>query len=340
MRIKKFMAKDGGQVFSIDMMFAFIIITVIIGVSANAMDMVSYRMQDYSSRFSLERVTTDAADILIKTPGSPENWDKCNYSYDMVPGLAQIDVKCGKTVPNTLSLSKVSKLGYEYRGLMNGKIFPPEVNSSMVIYPVNTALIPMVIWNDTLPVDASEIAVANRTVLCDFLSANVIIGTNTHGNPAYSVETGFDWEICPHVNLTGDLGHQQPISNGTGTPGWVCHHFNITFEDLQIYDFYILTDPEQLSDNSARWIIDRPENMTKEQQRFVNSPILINDRILQTLGTDTRAVLWFHIFTAGDPKKAFKAYIISVRKGTPLEQVDLDYLNPQPCFFVLKVWYN
>lgn len=339
MKVKKLVDGDDGQVFSIDMMFAFIIITVIIGVSANAMDMVSYRMQDYSSRFSIERVTTDAADILIKTPGSPEDWEKCRYQYDMVPGLAEIDVKNDRTVPNTLSLTKISKLGYRYPDLMNEKILPKRVNSSMIIYPANTALLPMVIWNDTLPADASEIAVANRTVLCDFLSANVVISMNTHGNPAHPAETGFGWEICPHVNLTGNLGHQQPILNDTGTPGWACHHFNVTIEDLQVYDFYVITDPEELSDNSARWIIDRPGNMTNDQQQFSDRPILVNDEILQVLGTETEATLWFHVFKCGNPKKIFDAYIVSVQKGIPPDQVKLSYLNPQPCFFVLKVWF-
>ena len=65
-----------GQAFSLDVMMALVIITVIIGVSANAMDMVSYKAQDYSSRFSLERATVDAADILIKSPGSPDEWEK------------------------------------------------------------------------------------------------------------------------------------------------------------------------------------------------------------------------------------------------------------------------
>jgi len=339
MKFKKLISCGDGQVFSIDMMFAFIIITVIIGVSANAMDLVSYRMQDYSSRFSLERVTTDAADMLIKTPGNPENWDKCRYSHDMVPGLAEIDVKTGKTVPNTLSISKISRLGQEYSNLTYGKIFPPGTNSSMVIYPVNTALPPLVIWNDTLPTNASEIAVANRTVLCDFLSVNVVISTDSHGNTGYTSGIGFDWEICPHANLTGNLEHQKPILNGTGTPGWACHHFNITTEDLQIYDFYVLTDPEKLSDDSARWIIDRPENMTNDQQQFTDMPIIVNEKISQVLGNETEAVLWFHVYKSGDPKKPFDAYIVSVRKGTPLDQVKLSYLNPQPCFFVLKVWF-
>lgn len=46
------------MVFSIDLMLALIIITVLLGVSADAMDIVGWKIQDYSYTNSLERITT------------------------------------------------------------------------------------------------------------------------------------------------------------------------------------------------------------------------------------------------------------------------------------------
>ncbi|MGZ7118900.1 MAG: hypothetical protein ACXVH2_04265, partial [Methanobacterium sp.] len=71
----KFKDDEVGQAFTLDVMLALIIITVIMGISADAMDMASYKTSDFSARFTLERVTNDAADMLIKTPGSPDNWE-------------------------------------------------------------------------------------------------------------------------------------------------------------------------------------------------------------------------------------------------------------------------
>ncbi len=328
-----------GQAFSLDVMLALIIITVIIGVSADAMDITSYKMREYSARFSLERTTTDAADILIKTSGSPDNWEIYNLSFltDVTPGLAKINITTGRTVPNTLAFRKIDKLSRYYDDLMYGTFLPIGSNSSMIIYPINPNLEPITILNKTPSTNISDIAVANRTVLCEYMHLRVVIDLNVHRNPAWPVEPGFEWEICPHINLTGNLKHEQPDLQ-VGKAGWACHHFNITRWDLDKYDFYVITDPANIGDNSARWIIDRPENPTDDRHKFDETPYLANDIIASVLGTDEAAELWFHVLTAGDPKRVFDAYLVSVPKGTPQDQVQLEYLNPQPCFFVLRVW--
>ncbi len=69
-----------GQVFTIDVMFALFLITVLIGLSANAMDNAGYKILEYSSEQSLQRIAGDTADVLIKTPGTPENWEEGNPS--------------------------------------------------------------------------------------------------------------------------------------------------------------------------------------------------------------------------------------------------------------------
>ncbi len=347
MRKRDFNNDDKGQAFSLDVMMALIIITVIIGVSANAMDMVSYKAQDYSARHSLERVTTDAADILIKSSGSPDEWEKYYYSSSMTPGLAKKDILSGRTIPNTLTFRKINKLASRYDEMMPGKVLPDGVNSAMYIYPANSSLSVININNKTVPANATEVAVANRTVLCDFMYVNIVIGMNAHRNPAFPLEPGYDWENCTHkdpaATAQGVKIHLQPVIEMApiGKPGWACHHFNVTKEDLNTTDFYIITDPRDVGDNSPKWLIDRPEAMSDDGHDFGpgSAPILINSYIASALGTDDEAVLWLHIYTPGDPKRVFDGYIISVPKGTPQDQVDLNYLNPQPAFFVLKTWY-
>ncbi|MBM4241450.1 MAG: hypothetical protein FJ150_07320 [Euryarchaeota archaeon] len=339
MRRKEFVDDEIALAFSTDAMLAIVIITVILGISADAMDIASYRLQDYSSRFSLERITTDAADILIKTPGSPEDWDQCYFCSYMTPGLAKINPTTGTTIPNTISFEKVTMLKNRYSELVCGRIIPSGANSSMIIYPINSTLNPIIIRDDVMKSDVSEIAVSNRTVLCDFMFTTVVIAMNTHGNPSNPTENGSQGEVCPHINFTGNLKHQQPDINGGGKPGWVCHHFKITQENLNSTDFYVITDPSPLKDSSARWIIDRTENITDDKQRFSSTPVIVNDKLSQVLGADNQAILWFHVFTSGNPQKLYDAYIVGVPKGSLIEQVRLEYLNPQPCFFVLKVCF-
>ena len=326
---RSFKNDNRAQIFSLDVMMALIIITVVLGISADAMDMVSYKTQDYSSRISLERTTTDAADMLIKSPGSPDKWEDYEFSVDTVPGLAKKE-EYG-TIPNTLSFVKILKLKGSYNQLMYGNVLPYGVNSSMVIYPLDPSLSPITVMNNTVPEIASEVAVANRTVLCDFMHISAVVKMRGHKNQQWPGEPGLEGEVCPQIN------HNKHDSK-TGGLEWACHYFNVTAGDLNSTDFYVITDPPSVTD-SARWGIDRADAQVDCNEKFSNGPILVNNKITASIGNDTKAVLWFHILTKEDSKDSFDGYIIGVPKGMPLNQVKLDYLGPQLCFFVLKVWY-
>lgn len=328
---RRFREDEKGQAFTIDVMVAFIIIVVIMGVSADAMDLVSYKAQDYSSRFSLDRITTNTADILIKSPGSPDKWEKYGFGPQVTPGLAKTDFETNKIIPNTLSREKIARLQKNYDEFMYGKVLPNGVNSSLKIYPVNNKLKTIIIEDNMPSANAAEIAVANRTVLCDFMYLNVVVGMNMHYNPSKQTEQSNIGEVCPHSD------HKQPDFEN-GKPGWKCQYFNISMDDLNITDFYLLTDPCIVT-NSAKWGIDRADLQVECRENFVNGPININNKIESVMGNDTKAVLWFHILTRGNPNESFNAYIVGVPKGTAPGQVNIDYLNPQPCYFVFQVWY-
>ena len=323
MRKKDFKKDNKAQIFSLDVLLALIIITVILGISADAMDRVSYKAQDYSSRLSLEGITTDAADMLIKSSGSPDEWEDYRIKGDTVPGLAKKEA--GRTFPNTLSFIKILKLKDNYAPLMYGSVLPYGVNSSMAIYPIDPSLSPIIIMDDTVPEGASEVAVANRTVLCDFMHISAVIKIKGHKDQPWSENQKF--EVCP----------QRDHNSKTGASGWACHHFNVTSGDLNSTDFYVITDPSYVAD-SARWGIDRADAEGNCNEKFSNVPVLVNDKIATAMRNDTNAVLWFHILN-GNSRDSFDSYVIGVPRGTPLDDVKLNYLGPQPCFFVLKVWY-
>jgi len=313
---RNFILDKQGQAFTLDVMLALVIIILILGISADAIDTASYKSTDYAARFSLERVTTDAADMLIKTPGSPDNWES-GITLLTTPGLAQVDSRTGKVTSNTLSMGKIIALRNKYNSLIYGRVLPHGVNSSLMIYPADPALSPIEIKRN-VPVNALEVAVANRTVTFDFLDVKAVIYRNHSG------------AICPNLN------HQNP---GDGSR-WVCQYFNVISSELNSTDFYVITVPANIGDNSS-WIIDRPEKASVNNgtgQAFSSTPINVTGQISSLLGSDNKGVLWFHVRTPGGIDRNFDAYIVSVPKGTPLSHVSFNP-NPEPWFFVLRVWY-
>lgn len=114
-----------GQVFTLDMLFALILVTLIIGCSGQAFELASERARSYSTRYSLERVVNDAADVLIKTLGEPENWEK-NAETLEIPGFAEEDR--GDPVQNTISVMKFGQL----RRLTNRDNWADPINADAV----------------------------------------------------------------------------------------------------------------------------------------------------------------------------------------------------------------
>lgn len=325
--IKKIFKDKKGMVFSIDVMMALILITITIGISANALDIVNFKITDYSAGKSLDRIAVDSAEILINTPGS-SNWEESNNTLFITPGLAEDD-NGSKNSTNILSIKKISQLKNNYYPLMSN-ILPRDGHSSLIIYPTQNNMNPIEVNNETPIQSKSDIAVVNRTVLVKFTDYKIlaIICNHSMNNSENSSE------LCPHYNLNNYTKHIKPDYN-TKTPGWNCKYFKITQEDLNTTDFYIMTEPSVLTDISAKWELDCPDYINEELENFDHSPQLINDKIQKVLGEDREALMWVHVFSSVD---SFDTYIIGVPKGTSPEVVRIEYLNPQPCFFVLKVW--
>ncbi|MCE5214010.1 MAG: hypothetical protein LLF83_04745 [Methanobacterium sp.] len=331
--IKKFFKDINGMIFSIDVMMALILITIIIGMSANALDIVNFKITDYSAGKSLDRIAIEATEILINTPGS-SNWEESNNTLFVTPGLAE-DNNDSKNSTNTLNINKISQLKNNYYPLMSNML-PRGGHSSLIIYPTDSTIGPIEINNETPIQSKSDIAVVNRSVLIKFNEFKILacIYCANHTNTDHSENSS---EQCPHYNLKNIKKHIKPDYNNK-TPGWSCKYFKVTQEDLNTTDFYLMTEPSFSTDISAKWELDRPDHINEELENFKPSPQLINDKIRNILGEDQEALVWIHVFSSGDAIDSFNTYVIGVPKGTSSEEVRIEYLNPQPCFFVLKLW--
>ena len=321
-------------VFSIDLMLALVIITVVLGLSADAMDITGSKMEDYAYGNSLERITKASADMLIKTPGSPENWDELNDLSGVTPGLADVNSSNSKTHSNVMSISKINRLTKSYDKLMAGRVIPIYCKSTLAIYPVDTSLEPLYV-NMAQNYSSTEVMVENRTVLCNYFNTSIMIFINAVDNSRLSEKKQLGDE-CPHFGANGN-SHLK-VDYGNRKSGWVCYHFRITQQMLNSTDFYVMTDPNCVEDQAAVWMIDRSENRTENIQLFRNTPIQVNGIIKEIMGNNSTAVLWLHVYSSGNPDKTFNTYLAGFPKGTSCEKVKIQYLNPQPCYFVLKVW--
>ncbi|KXB00101.1 hypothetical protein AKJ48_03300 [candidate division MSBL1 archaeon SCGC-AAA261O19] len=100
--------KERGQVFTLDMLFALVLVGAFISVSGQAYELTTGQTRSYSTRYSLERTANDAADTLVKSLGTPDNWEDNLESLE-TPGLAKADAN-NNPVQNEIDIRKLANL--------------------------------------------------------------------------------------------------------------------------------------------------------------------------------------------------------------------------------------
>lgn len=99
--------KNKGQVFTTDMIFALILVAALLSISTQVYGIASEGVRSHSTRYSLERMTNDVADVLVKTAGDPIDW-KINPNLETL-GLAKVGRE-NKAIPNYLDEDKIVRL--------------------------------------------------------------------------------------------------------------------------------------------------------------------------------------------------------------------------------------
>lgn len=117
--------KERGQIFTLDMFFALTLMVLVVSYSGLALEQARRQAEEYSLRYSLERTANDAADVLVKTLGKPENWGE-NAEMLETPGFAEENEE--NPVPNTISIMKFG----QFRRLTNSDNWVAPVNASAV----------------------------------------------------------------------------------------------------------------------------------------------------------------------------------------------------------------
>ncbi|KXA91245.1 hypothetical protein AKJ57_01895 [candidate division MSBL1 archaeon SCGC-AAA259A05] len=125
------MRRDG-QVFTFDMILALILIMLIVTTSGLAISMARKHASSYVSRYSLERTASDAADVLVKSPGKPANWEGDVESLK-TPGFAKNGEKPSGATPNFIDKEKFTQMKRLTRD-KNWDPSQPEIQAIMKLF--------------------------------------------------------------------------------------------------------------------------------------------------------------------------------------------------------------
>lgn len=311
-----------GYIFSLDVFFSILIIVLILGISANAMDITGNKILDFNSEQTYERIANDMCDVLLKTSGSPSDWERMTTLVGATPGLKDDG---NGTAMNKVSMKKINSLKSNPK-LLN-RIMPEGFNCSIMLYSIDSAL-PNISIIDGNPQNASEVYTVNRTVSYSY-DSYVVYSTIKKDN---YFDNSDDYS-CPHSTLYDQ--HQKPDFDRS-KPGWICTEFKVPKQDLNRTDFYLLTDPPVLLDNNASWLIDKPSNTNETPKKFSNGPLNINS-IIKGLSADDGVII-FHVYTSGKETSLFDVYLVGVPVGSSINSVKLNYFGIKQGYFILKMW--
>ncbi len=150
------------QLLTLDLLLALVPLTIILGLSASAMGGVINQLQEFTLFYSLQRQTSDALDVMVKTPGVPSSWN--STTSPSTPGLAVYI--CGETKPNFLDLEKVEALDVNTLSIL----FPASTNAQLEVLDLSSNItLKTVTYNvtGTSLEEASQVFVAKRVVGID-----------------------------------------------------------------------------------------------------------------------------------------------------------------------------
>lgn len=147
------------QLFTLDLLLALIPLTIVLGVSANAIGGVVTQVQEYAVGYSIQRATNDAADALAKTPGVPLDWNSTNPPT--VPGIAYYDPAKNYMVPILIDETKMAILNVTHVGQLLGNRYP---YYNLTIRGLENVTVNVTVCNGT-KTNVTDLAVVERNLL-------------------------------------------------------------------------------------------------------------------------------------------------------------------------------
>ncbi len=281
---------------TIELAIVLVMIVLIVGVMLTAVENAGEKIITAEERENMEVLATEVCDNLINNPGSPDNWFEIIKG---MPGLAIVN-EDGQVIPNSISWTKFSVLGKNYKKLVDEKLFKSKIKSSMELIPQKSGISSVKIGSNK---ESGNVFSVNRLVKCDFYKKYVIKDFQNPGK-------------CRHNHNPADYS---------------CNYFKIFKGNVKKADYYLMIDDNYKY--KLKYMVDTTRVVKAKPWHTASSgKIYLNDEI--NFYDDTSAVVFIHF----DKPKA-KAVLVSVPKNFDRSKLNYDYFRTNDCQFVLKAWY-
>lgn len=287
-----------GFLLSMDLLIALIPLTIIMGMMVADMDNVLYTVQSNVYQSSLERVGADTVNTLIKTSGSPYNWEE--IGSPQIVGLAKYDVMKQAPEANYLSPDKLAQLKASHITNLTG---PGYGFYLTITTKEDNREIEQLGTVSSIPDDIPNIVRIERIVL----SSNFKL-------------------IVSLKDLIRDAG--QPRTYTT--------EFPTNQYSVQAYDYWVLIinrgyDSATVNVNNNNVVPSNEINQHyPEIKKQINETYMHNSISFQNNKVDVR--------TVSNPGASMDVYVIAVPRGTPESEINLENAKLKPCQFVFFIW--
>jgi hypothetical protein len=295
-----------GTLFISDIFIILIVSIIIIATIASVINLSNEKIFDAEERSSLERISVEVLDNLIKTLKSPDNLD-----YEIDKSKSNFNPKEND---NPISFNKLLELKKSYNKLINENIFQNEIKSSIAIYPLNCEISPMEFGNKLNSV--LNVVTVKRLVKCDFLTKFLILNFKEKTN-----------NICINPNHENDNSYT-----------WICKPFKIEKKDLKLNDYYLIFSDESIGD---KWIINNPKNLAEEEHSINTNSYKINQVLENQIGNSLQMNFWIHLKIKTNHAENFDGSLVAIPKDFNINEISknglkLDYFKYNDCYLILK----
>ncbi len=302
-----------GFLISMDLLFAIIPLTIVLGMVAADMGNILYEIEGTIYQSSTDRIAQDTLNTLAETSGDPPTWEQTGSTPNIV-GLAQYDPNSGKPIPNTLDPNKIALLTNSSIQNLTGI----NVSSNTYTFYLN-------------------INSLNTTNINETFGNNSVVGnSNTNISNIVRVDKVV---LCSKLESVTSLVGQIFYSGQTRT--YTVQPFQTSNNSVTNYDYYILFVNTKGNTNSSATVAinNNPINLTNSS--IFNGYGPINSAFLKTNSSNPLQLfnntVTFNITTSkiGD---SMDFYIVEAPKNTSPAYITYSNVVPQYCNLTLYLW--
>lgn len=232
-----------GQIFSMDLLLYLVLLSLFLAIIYFIyVDVDDYQRESFSDVYVEEKLD-DISRLLIKSSGSPDNWEFTDSSKINGIGLKSIN-------SSHISYAKIKRLKQE-PSLIEYMI-PEGMKCNICLYPVNNPSERTYILGEYTANDYKNIKVRTSTLLIDYGYEILYLSKNSS-------------------NITCPYNHNH------GGDDYICRSFFVTKEKLDSGRYYVVTNTstKYIISNTYNNTINSTDNNIKDVSNQIRS--LVND---------------------------------------------------------------